>query len=221
MDGDAGLGLMIAPKAMRDCHRQGEGVRHRRGDDSGLRPPRRRGISRRDGRRGRHDRLVHDGRWAGDGVPTFGAEPMIGTNPIAVAAPARHEPMFLFDAAMTAIAGNKVGLAARLGHPMQAGWVAHDDGTPDMDGGQFVQQFAAQNEAHATTGRRYTRAGIAQGLRAQHGRRNHVRPTVVCARIRQPLTLTAPRALCSGLQHRRFRAGRRVQGLDGLGCCVC
>ena len=34
----------------------------------------------------------------------------------------------------------------RLGHSMQAGWVAHDDGTPDMDGGQFVQQFAAQTK---------------------------------------------------------------------------
>ena len=77
-------------------------------------------------------------------VPTFGAEPRIGTNPIAVAAPARHEPMFLFDAAMTAIAGNKVGLAVRLGQPMQAGWVANEDGTPDMEGGQFVKQFAAQ-----------------------------------------------------------------------------
>ena len=40
-------------------------------------------------------------------LPTFAAEPRIGTNPIAIAAPARNEPPFLFDAATSAVAGNK------------------------------------------------------------------------------------------------------------------
>ncbi|MFW6174757.1 MAG: Ldh family oxidoreductase [Chloroflexota bacterium] len=75
-------------------------------------------------------------------VPTWGAEPKLGTNPIAFAAPAATEPPFVFDAAMTSIAGNKIGLANRLGHPMMPGWVAGEDGTPDMEGGSS-SDFAA------------------------------------------------------------------------------
>ena len=66
-------------------------------------------------------------------VPTFAAEPRIGTNPIAIAAPARHEAPFLFDAAMSAVAGNKLGLARRVGATLLPGWVAEPDGTPIME----------------------------------------------------------------------------------------
>ena len=48
-------------------------------------------------------------------VPTFASKPMLGTNPIAIAAPARHEAPMLFDAATSAIAGNKIRLAMRIG----------------------------------------------------------------------------------------------------------
>ena len=145
MDGDDGLGLMIAPKAMciaiDKAKEYGTGVVTIRN-------------SGHLGAAGYHAAMAAEEDMIGwcmtaggrAMVPTWGAEPMIGTNPIAVAAPARNEPMFLFDAAMTAIAGNKVGLAARLGQPMQPGWVAHDDGIPDMEGGQFIQQFAAQTK---------------------------------------------------------------------------
>ncbi|MBI4306369.1 MAG: Ldh family oxidoreductase [Chloroflexi bacterium] len=75
-------------------------------------------------------------------VPTFGAEPRLGTNPIAFSAPASKEPFFLFDAATTTIAGNKIGLLRRLGRPLEPGWVSHPDGTPDMRGGQ-EPEFAA------------------------------------------------------------------------------
>ena len=68
-------------------------------------------------------------------VPTFGSEPKLGTNPISIAVPTNKKPPFIFDAAMTTIAGNKMGLLERIGAPMQPGWVAHDDGSPDMDGG--------------------------------------------------------------------------------------
>ncbi len=77
-------------------------------------------------------------------VPTFGAEPQLGTNPIAFAAPGNNEPSFMFDAAMTSIAGNKIGLANRMGKGMSPGWVANEDGTPDMDGGA-VADFAANS----------------------------------------------------------------------------
>jgi LDH2 family malate/lactate/ureidoglycolate dehydrogenase len=62
--------------------------------------------------------------------PTFGAEPRLGTNPIAIAAPAKNEAPFLFDAATSAIAGNKVGLAARVNANLLPGWVSDADGTP-------------------------------------------------------------------------------------------
>jgi len=66
-------------------------------------------------------------------VPTFGAKPLLGTNPIALAAPARREAPLLFDAATSAIAGNKIRLAMRIGSPLLAGWVTDRDGTPIME----------------------------------------------------------------------------------------
>ena len=63
-------------------------------------------------------------------APTFGAEAQLGTNPIAIAAPARNEAPFLFDVATSAIAGNKHKLAARVGATLLPGWIAEPDGTP-------------------------------------------------------------------------------------------
>ena len=66
-------------------------------------------------------------------VPTFGAEGRLGTNPIAMAAPAGDEPFFLFDAATSAIAGNKLRLADRVGAKLLPGWIAELDGSPIME----------------------------------------------------------------------------------------
>jgi len=66
-------------------------------------------------------------------VPTFAARPLLGTNPIALAAPARHEAPMLFDAATSAIAGNKIRLAMRVGSPLLPGWVTDKEGTPIME----------------------------------------------------------------------------------------
>src|SRR5215216_7698999 len=66
-------------------------------------------------------------------LPTFGAEPRLGTNPISIAAPAKHEPFFLYDAATSSIAGNKIGLARRVGASVEPGWIAQPDGTPIME----------------------------------------------------------------------------------------
>jgi LDH2 family malate/lactate/ureidoglycolate dehydrogenase len=66
-------------------------------------------------------------------VPTFAAKPLLGTNPIAVAAPARREAPLLFDAATSAIAGNKIRLAMRVGSPLLPGWVTDKEGTPIME----------------------------------------------------------------------------------------
>lgn len=66
-------------------------------------------------------------------VPTFAAEPRFGTNPISIAAPARNEAPVLYDAATSAIAGNKIGLAARVGAKLLPGWISEADGTPIME----------------------------------------------------------------------------------------
>ena len=66
-------------------------------------------------------------------LPTFGAEERIGTNPIAVAAPAAEEPPFVYDAANSAIAGNKVNLARRLGVKLSPGWLGDEQGVPIME----------------------------------------------------------------------------------------
>ena len=66
-------------------------------------------------------------------LPTFGAEARLGTNPIAVAAPAKDEPPFVYDAATSLVAFNKVDLALRLGVDLPPGWVGDDYGNPVME----------------------------------------------------------------------------------------
>ena len=66
-------------------------------------------------------------------VPTYGAEPRLGTNPIAIAVPSRNEAPFVFDAATSTVAGNKIGIASRLGAKLEPGWLADANGTPIMD----------------------------------------------------------------------------------------
>jgi L-2-hydroxycarboxylate dehydrogenase (NAD+) len=65
-------------------------------------------------------------------VPTFGAEPRLGTNPIALAAPAGKEAPFVFDASTTVAASNTIDDAVRLNIPLPSGWVPDKDGTPIM-----------------------------------------------------------------------------------------
>jgi LDH2 family malate/lactate/ureidoglycolate dehydrogenase len=71
---------------------------------------------------------------AGTGIlPTFGAEPRLGTNPISIASPSNLEAPILFDAATSAVAGNKLRLAARVDATLLPGWVASSDGSPIME----------------------------------------------------------------------------------------
>ena len=59
-------------------------------------------------------------------VPTYASEPRFGTNPISIAAQRGTKPS-LFRGT-SAIAGNKVRLAARVGAPLLPGWVARQGG---------------------------------------------------------------------------------------------
>jgi LDH2 family malate/lactate/ureidoglycolate dehydrogenase len=74
-------------------------------------------------------------------VPTFGARAMLGLNPIAIAAPTRNEPPFVFDASMSSVAGNKIRILQRLGRTAAAGWIASPDGTPIMEEAPVPDEF--------------------------------------------------------------------------------
>lgn len=63
-------------------------------------------------------------------LPTFGREARLGTNPIAVAAPAGDQPPFVYDAATSVITSNEVRTSHRLGRELPAGTVADETGTP-------------------------------------------------------------------------------------------
>ena len=74
-------------------------------------------------------------------LPTFGAEPRLGTNPIAIAVPAKNEPPFVFDVATSSVAVNKIRIAARLGAEIPGGWMAREDGSPIMESGLAPEEF--------------------------------------------------------------------------------
>src|SRR5262249_25585727 len=132
IDAERRLGIMIGPKAMRlaieKARRVGVGtvIVHNSGHFGAI---------------GHHAMLAAEQDMVGvcftgaglSVVPTFAAKPLLGTNPIPIAAPARREAPLLFDAATSAIAGNKIRLAMRVGSPLLAGWVTDTDGTPIME----------------------------------------------------------------------------------------
>lgn len=65
--------------------------------------------------------------------PTFGAEPMFGTNPIAFGAPTDEECPFLFDASTSVAPRGKLEVLARAGKPIPEGWVGDTEGRPATD----------------------------------------------------------------------------------------
>src|SRR5918996_3854061 len=61
-------------------------------------------------------------------VPTFAAEPVMGTNPLAFAAPARRNPPFQLDMATTTVAAGQVKVYKLNHKPLPPGWVVDADG---------------------------------------------------------------------------------------------
>ena len=141
-------------------------------------------------------------------VPTFGAEPRLGTNPIAIAVPSRHEAPFVFDAATSTVAGNKVGIARRLGVKLEPGWLADSEGTPIMEGNRRPRQLHLANPGQ------HPRTGFPQGLRpVVHGGHPGRRPHRFWLRSRAgPSQL---RALRRRLQRGRLRRPGALQGHHG------
>ena len=132
VDSDAGLGIIICPKAMEiaidKARNTGVGmVTITNGRHMGM-------ASYHAMLALKHDMIGISMTGCPPRVlPTFGAEPRIGTNPISLAAPSKEEPPFVFDAAMSTIAGNKIGLARRLGTKLSPGWLGDEQGNPIME----------------------------------------------------------------------------------------
>jgi LDH2 family malate/lactate/ureidoglycolate dehydrogenase len=66
-------------------------------------------------------------------VPTFAAEPVFGTNPISVAAPAGRNAPFNLDMATTTVAAGKLKLKWLNDKPLPVGWAVDEQGQPLTD----------------------------------------------------------------------------------------
>ena len=71
-------------------------------------------------------------------TPTHGQLPMVGTNPIAVAAPAGQAPPFVLDMATSVVARGKVEVKNRLGEPLPVGWAADNAARPVTDASRLA-----------------------------------------------------------------------------------
>jgi LDH2 family malate/lactate/ureidoglycolate dehydrogenase len=65
--------------------------------------------------------------------PWGGKEVLLGTNPVAIAAPAGEESAVVMDMAPTVASFGKVRLYAQRGDPMPVGWMVDDEGEPLTD----------------------------------------------------------------------------------------
>jgi len=74
-------------------------------------------------------------------VPTFGRDAMLGTNPIAVAAPAGQERPFVLDMATSTVPRGKLEVYHRLEKPVPLGWATDETGTPTTDAGRVLENF--------------------------------------------------------------------------------
>src|SRR5256712_4676801 len=66
-------------------------------------------------------------------TPLWGAERMLGTNPIAIAFPGLEEPPIVIDMATSAAAYGKIEIARRAGAPIPTGWAVDRNGAPTTD----------------------------------------------------------------------------------------
>jgi L-2-hydroxycarboxylate dehydrogenase (NAD+) len=74
-------------------------------------------------------------------VPTFGRHAVLGTNPIAVAAPAGRKRPFVLDMATTTVSLGRLEIADRLGVPLPAGWAVDGNGLPAKDAHRALEEF--------------------------------------------------------------------------------
>lgn len=141
VDGDAGLGLVVAPYAMQvaidKAKIAGTGwVSVRNSNHFGI--------------AGYHAMMALDNDMIGMAMtnasalvaPTFSIERMLGTNPIAVAIPAKEQPAFVADMATTTAANGKLEILQRKNADTPLGWVQDKDGNETTDANILKKQGA-------------------------------------------------------------------------------
>jgi len=129
VDGDGGLGLVVAPFAMQVAIEKAKQV------GTGWVSVK---NSNHFGIAGYHAMLALDHDMIGIALtnasplvaPTFSKERLLGTNPIAVAIPAKEEPPFVADMATTTAANGKLEMLQRKGLDTPTGWVQDKEGNP-------------------------------------------------------------------------------------------
>src|SRR6202012_4771737 len=72
-------------------------------------------------------------------APTFSIERMLGTNPICVAVPAGTEPPFVADLATTTAANGKLEILQRKNEAAPPGWIQDKTGRPSTDPHELKQ----------------------------------------------------------------------------------
>lgn len=76
-------------------------------------------------------------------VPTYGKQPMIGTNPIALAMPADPIP-FSFDCATTVVPRGKFEVFTKRGDPVPVGWGVDENGKDSTDAPRILSNIIAK-----------------------------------------------------------------------------
>jgi L-2-hydroxycarboxylate dehydrogenase (NAD+) len=71
-------------------------------------------------------------------APLWGAERMLGTNPIAIAFPAGAEPPVVIDMATSAVAYGKIEIALRKEESIPRGWIIDKDGRDSTDPREMI-----------------------------------------------------------------------------------
>jgi LDH2 family malate/lactate/ureidoglycolate dehydrogenase len=80
-------------------------------------------------------------------APTFGVKPMLGTNPIAVAAPSDESFPYMYDAATSIAPRGKIEIAARANKPIPEGWVVNQGGVSATDSHNMIEEMNLGNVA--------------------------------------------------------------------------
>ena len=127
VDGDAGLGLVVAPFAMQvaidKANQAGTGwVAVKNSNHYGI-------AGYHAMKALAHDMIGISMTNASPLVaPTFSKERLLGTNPIAVAIPANEEPPYVGDFASTTAANGKLEILQRKGEEAPEGWIQDAEG---------------------------------------------------------------------------------------------
>ena len=129
VDGDAGLGLVAGPYAMRLAIEKAKNV------GTGWIAVK---NSNHYGIAGYHAMMALEADCIGISMtnasplvaPTYSKERLLGTNPIAVAVPAENEPPFVADMATTTAANGKLEILQRKNESAPLGWLQDKEGQP-------------------------------------------------------------------------------------------